>query len=311
MRNLYLWVLGVSILAVACHGKEAAATEEPAAPEEARIPVTVTTIETVPLEDFVELNATSSFLQSNVIKATTNGYIKAIKIRLGKPVIAGQLAFTLKTKEAEALGNTINKLDPSFHFSGLLHIKTTTGGFVQEVNHQVGDYVQDGEPLAVVSDSKSFGFVLNLPYELRRYVRSNSTLDVVLPDDTHLRGTVASFLPTIDSLSQTQGVLIRVNTATPIPQNLIAKVRIQRLGKTGAPSLPKEAVLADEAQTNFWVMKLIDSTTAVKVPILKGVETGGRVEVLRPQFSTGDKILLSGNYGLPDTANVKIANEAE
>lgn len=308
MRKIYFYLFQILILAVACHGKEATSEEE-VAPEAVQTPVTVTTVETVPLEDFVELNATASFLQSNAIKANANGYIKAVNIKLGQLIGAGQSAFTLQTKEAAALGNTINKLDPSFHFSGLLHIKTTTGGYVQELNHHAGDYVQDGEQLAVVSDAKSFGFVLNLPYELRQYIHPKSTLDVMLPDNTHLKGTVASFLPTIDSASQTQGVLIRV--PANVPQNLIAKVRIQKTVKTGVPSLPKAAVLTDESQTTFWVMKLLDSTTAVKVHVIKGAETGGRVEIVRPQFAPDDKIVLNGNYGLPDTAKIKIVKSDE
>jgi hypothetical protein len=53
-------------------------------------------------------------------------------------------------------------------------------------------------------------------------------------------------------------------------------------------------------------MKLIDSATAVKVPVRKGIETKDRVEILEPVFSPGDKILVTGNYGLPDTAKVKV-----
>jgi hypothetical protein len=53
-------------------------------------------------------------------------------------------------------------------------------------------------------------------------------------------------------------------------------------------------------------MKLLDSTTAVKVPVKKGFETADRVEVLSPIFDPDDKILVTGNYGLPDTAKVRI-----
>jgi len=295
----------------ACHSNGNEADAEDPAPESVQTPVTITTVQNVPLEQYVDLNATSSYLQNEVIKANANGYIKAVHLKLGQMVGGGQLAFTLQTKEAAALGNTINNLDSSFHFSGLLHIKTTTGGYVQELNHHEGDYVQDGEQLAVVSDAKSYGFVLNLPYELRRYVQLNNTLDVVLPDGTHLNGKVASFLPAIDSASQTQGVLIRVPANVPVPQNLIAKVRIKKLEKLDAVSVPKAAVLADEAQTSFWVMKLLDSTTAVKVPVIKGAEADDRVEILQPKFALGDTIVLSGNYGLPDTAKVKIVKSSE
>jgi hypothetical protein len=135
-------------------------------------------------------------------------------------------------------------------------------------------------------------------------------MDVALPDGTHLKGVVSNMLPNIDSVSQTQAVMIKVNTAGNIPQNLIAKVRIIKNARSGVPSLPKEAVLTDEAQSNFWVMKMIDSVTAVKVPVIKGLEADNRVEIVRPIFSPSDKILLSGNYGLPDTVKVKIVKPA-
>jgi hypothetical protein len=56
-------------------------------------------------------------------------------------------------------------------------------------------------------------------------------------------------------------------------------------------------------------MKMTDSTTAVKIPVVKGLETGNKVEIISPVLNTTDKILLKGNYGLPDTAKVWIENE--
>ena len=308
MTRPYLMSLLFFPLLFSCPHKEAPAEEE--APEEVQTPVTVTSIQSASLTDSAELNATSSFLQSNFIKASANGYLESVDVHLGQLIRKGQPVFTLQTKEAHALGNTINKLDPSFHFSGLITIRAAAEGYIQELNHQKGDYVQDGEQLAVVTDTRSFGFVLNLPYELRRYAGVGRQLDVELPDGTRLKGMVASIMPNVDSVSQTQSVLIKVGSSTPIPQNLIAKVRIVKTQRTGM-SVPKQAVLTDDAQSNFWVMKMIDSVTAVKVPIVKGLETNDRVEILRPQFSASDKILLTGNYGLGDTAKVKIVKGEE
>ncbi len=292
------------LLAVSCKSKTVEKTEDPV--EEVKTPVTITTVSTEQLSEYVELNAMSSFLQSSFIKATANGYIKSTNIKIGQFVRSGQLTFMMQTKEAKALGNTINDLDPSFKFSGLIRINASQTGYITALSHQPGDYVQDGEQLAVLSDSKSFGFLLNLPYELKPYLLKNRTVDIALPDKTVLKGTIAYMMPTVDSVSQTQAVLIKVNTSSSIPQNLIGKVRIVKNEKSNVLSLPKEAVLTDESQTDFWVMKLIDSVTAVKVPVIKGMESGDRVEIIRPVFSTADKIVLKGNYGLPDTAKVKI-----
>jgi multidrug efflux pump subunit AcrA (membrane-fusion protein) len=310
MQRINICFVVILLFLASCKDK-ADTGDEDVAPETVQTPVTVTTITTQTLNDYVDLNATSSFLQSNFIKASANGYLKSVKVRLGEMVHAGQLAFTLQTKESKALGNTINDLDPSFHFNGLISIKAAASGYIQELNHQPGDYVQDGEQLAVLTDSRSFGFVLNLPYELRQYVTTGKQLDLNLPDGTQVNGVVNSILPNVDSASQTQQVLIRVNQSKPLPQNLIAKVRIVKAQRNNTPSLPKQAVLTDEAQSNFWVMKMIDSVTAVKVPIVKGMETTDRVEIVRPVFEAGDKILLTGNYGLADTARVKIVKNQE
>jgi multidrug efflux pump subunit AcrA (membrane-fusion protein) len=309
-KYLYISFFFLAVL-LACHHKETASEEEEVSQEEIQTPVTVTTVSIEPLSDYVELNATSSFLQDNIVKSNINGYIKAVNTKVGQYANAGKTLFTLKTKEAESLGNTVNKLDPSFQFSGVVNIAASQSGYVTQLDHQPGDYVQDGEQLAVISNSKSFGFVLNIPYEYRRYVSIGKTVQVALPDGTTLQGTIASFMPTIDSVSQTQGALIKVSGSTSIPENLIAKVRLLKSSKAAALSVPKAAVLTDEAQTSFWVMKMTDSITAVKVPIVKGMETGERVEIIRPQFSTSDKILLNGNYGLSDTAKVKIVKGEE
>ncbi|MDQ6608683.1 MAG: efflux RND transporter periplasmic adaptor subunit [Bacteroidota bacterium] len=299
----------VLLLFFSCKHKDAAPETE--AVPEVQTPVTVTTISTEAISDSIQLNATSSFVQDNIVKSTINGYIKAVNIKQGQYDAAGRNLFTLKTKEAESLGNTINKLDPSFHFTGVINIAAPQSGYVTQLNHQPGDYVQDGEQLAVISNAKSFGFLLNIPYELRRYISIGKVADVVLPDGTILKGTIVSFLPTIDSASQTQTAMVKVSSAVQIPENLIVKVRMVKAQKTGITSLPKEAILTDEAQTTFWVMKMIDSVTAVKVDVIKGLETAGRVEIVSPKFSANDKILLSGNYGLPDTAKVKIMKAAE
>ena len=83
-------------------------------------------------------------------------------------------------------------------------------------------------------------------------------------------------------------------------------MHILRNAKKQTQTVDRAAVLSNDAQTSFWVMKLIDSTTAVKVPVEKGMEFPDRIEIIDPVFKRSDQILISGNYGLPDTAKVSI-----
>ncbi len=291
---------------VGCKQKQ----EEEATPEETEIitPVTVTGISQAPMAEYLELNATSSYLRKNVIKANANGYIKSVNATLGQLVNTGQQLFTLRTKESESIGNAVNSLDSSFKFSGIIKINASSPGYVAEMNHQLGDYVQDGEQLALLSDVNSFVFVMNLPYELRPYVLNKRNVTLMLPDGKSLMGTISSIPPIVDSASQTQNIFISV-TEKNLPVNLIAKVTVEKIARSNTSSLPKPAVLSDETQTSSWVMKILNDTTAVKVPITKGIETNDRVEVVSPKFSSSDKFLLSGNFGLPDTAKVKIVQQ--
>ena len=282
------------------------AAGDTAAGEAGGTPVTTTTVVNAPFNDSIELNAVSAFLQKSYVKANANGYLQSSDVYPGKYVEVGQPLFSLKTKEAQSIGNAIGQLDTSLKFSGVNTIKANQHGYITQLNHQSGDYVQDGEQLAVISDRNSFVFLLNLPYELRPAVLGKHTATLLLPDGTRLTGTIGEIMPSVDSASQTQNVVIRVNSSTPIPENLIAKVRILRTARPKAQSLPRSALLTDETESNFWVMKLLDSATAVKVPVKKGIETADRVEVLSPLFDPDDKILVTGNYGLPDTAKVKV-----
>ena len=303
MRKISFYVFICFLFAAACRSKTTTTSgeQEP----ETTTPVTITSVSTGPMAEYIELNATSTFLQKGTIKANANGYIKAVNIQIGKMISAGQTVVILTTKEAESIGNTINLLDTSFRFSGLISIKAGTSGYVAEVNHQAGDYVQEGEQLAVVSDIRSFVFILNLPYELRPYVLNKKTVELLLPDGKSLTGMISSAMPVVDSASQTQNIILKV-TEKNLPINLIAKVMVTKTAKPSTVSLPKQSVLSDETQTNFWVMKVIDSTTAIKIPVTKGMETSDRIEILSPGFSVSDKFLLTGNYGLGDTAKIRI-----
>ncbi|HEY4936915.1 MAG TPA: HlyD family efflux transporter periplasmic adaptor subunit [Puia sp.] len=274
--------------------------------EPIQTPVTVTGIKQEPMEEFIELNATSAFLLKNYLRANASGYLQSAHVIPGQFVKAGQTLFTIKTKEAESIGNAVNKLDTSFKFSGTNAIKAGAGGFISQLNHQTGDYVQDGDQLAVISDESSFVFIMELPYELRPYVKVGNRLELRLPDGEKLPGLVVSFMPTVETASQTQNIVIRVNPGHTIPENLVAKVTIPKTIRDHSISLPRASVLSDETQSEFWVMKMIDSITAVKVPVKKGIETKDRIEILSPVFSEQDKILLTGNYGLADTAKVRI-----
>ncbi|MGV8879073.1 MAG: efflux RND transporter periplasmic adaptor subunit [Sphingobacteriaceae bacterium] len=286
-----------------CTNKDAATTDESIPAVTA---VKVTTARDTTLTESISLTAVSAYLEKSLLKANINGYIQKANVTPGKNVGAGQVIFSIITKEAKALGNEINKLDPSFKFSGISTIRAAQSGTVVQVNRQKGDYVQDGDLLATVISKNSLVFLLDLPFEYRNIVSQNKVIQVLLPDGEQLNGSVSGRLPSVDSLAQTQRVIIKVANATNIPEGLLAKVVLVKIQHTNAQVLPKSAVLSNETEDEFWVMKLTNDSTAVKIKIKRGLENNGLIEIDSPKFNKNAKIITLGNYGLADTAKVKI-----
>jgi multidrug efflux pump subunit AcrA (membrane-fusion protein) len=274
-----------------------------------RVPVTITSIDTSTIESAIELNATAAYQVKNTIKANATGYLNSVNVAVNDVVSNGKILFSIQTRESKALGNTINKIDPSLNFGRAISVRSNTNGIVTMVNVQKGDYVQDGDALVTINDAKSFGIILSLPYELRKFVTVGQHLQVTLPDETKRTAVVQKFSPTVDAASQTQNVVLKIDGKQDIPENLIVKVKIIKTSNSNTISLPKSAVLSDETETDFWIMKMINADTAIKIPIEKGIETDDNIEILSPKLSDKDRILLTGNYGVADTIKVRIIKE--
>ncbi len=273
---------------------------------EAGTPVNVISPGKIGLTETIQLNATSSFLLKTPVKSLVNGYLRNVVIKEGDFVHKGEVLMNVITKEAQSLGNALSSIDTLIHFKNEIAISAPGSGYISMLNFQSGDYVQDGEQIALISDAKSFAFILQLPYELTSLVKTNKNIKLILPDSSILQGILEKPMPTVDAAAQTQNYIISVNTSRLIPENLLAKVIFVKSSKQNVQTLPKEAILTDETQNNFWVMKLLNDTTAIKITIRKGIETNENVEILEPQFSGKDLILVSGNFGLPDTAKIHV-----
>jgi len=269
-------------------------------------PVTVTQVQTGSMQEVVELNATATFQVKTAIKSSVNGYVQRVNAAIGEPIQKGKLLVVIQSKEAQNLGNTVNKLDSTFQFDGTTRLTAPCHGFITEWNNRPGDYVQDGEVIGTISDLNSLVFLLEMPYGLTPYLPNNKTVTLTLPDETTVKGRIALVVPSVDLTSQTQHVVIRLLKNSPLPENLIAKVAFVKRSKPKAISLPKAAVLTNEDQQSYWIMKLINDSTAVKVTVKKGLESRGQVEIVAPLLTKTDRILVTGNYGLPDTAKVAI-----
>jgi hypothetical protein len=282
--------LSLLLLLQGCAGKQ----EEDGKGTGVKVPVTVENIHTDAVSDYLELNATSSFLVKSLIKSSATGYVEEITVTQGDKVKKNQVLFKVRTKESAALQN--DSLNP-YSFSGL------------SLDHPKGDFIQEGEQLATIAVPSSFVYILDVPYESVSFVRLSSFCEISLPDGHILSGKIYSRLPSMAPGSQTQRFIIRPAETQNMPENLIAKIRILKRVIPKAVLINKSCILADEVMKNFWVMKLVSDSVAVKVPVTTGLSSGNYIEITSPVFSPSDLFLSSGNYGLGDTVKVEVTKK--
>ena len=269
------------------------------------IPVTVSTISTGQMINYLELSATSAFLFKAAIKAPATGYVDDILVNQGDGVEKNQSLFTIRTKEAAAIMNdSIDKMG----FSGIVNVKAATAGLISSIEHPKGDYVAEGDQLCQIAITESFVFILDVPFELTGFVRLHSPCEIVLPDSQSIKGIIKTSFPSMSVNSQTERFIVILAEPKSLPENLTGKIRIVKESVNSATSLPKSCILTNETMQQFWVMKLINDTVAVKVPVTTGITEGEYIQVIRPGFNTSDLFLASGNYGLGDTVYVKVLN---
>jgi hypothetical protein len=255
------------------------------------------------MTDYLNLNANTIYLKQEIIRATFNGYIEKVFKSIGDRINPGDVLFLIRTKESAAI-DSLNINFGSSKFSGLVKITAKSSGIITELNHHVGDYVTEAEQLVLAVDPQSLRIMLNVPYQYSEKIKINSSYSLRLPDGNSSEAIVVRRMPSIDPVNQTETYLMELTGNKFVPSNLNVIVKIPLNTVNDALALPKSAVLTNETQSQFWVMKLFNDNTAIKVIIQKGIENDSLVQITVPKFDVADKFVIDGGYGLPDTSSI-------
>lgn len=261
-----------------------------------------------PMKEEISMNAVTTYTHRENIRATTTGYIQQTKVILGDRIKSGQQVFTIKTKEAEALGEEILS-DPDINITGIIPIHSKNAGIISQVFFQDGDYVIEGDVLAELTKPNSLAIKLYVPYEYNQLIRLQKRVSVSLPDGEELLGTVRQLLPTEDVISQTTPYLVSISPFRFLPENLNVTVTLTTKISNQAMVIPSGAIQSNAEQTQFWVMKIIQDTLAIKTMVEPGMRTDSFIELKNNSISATDRIIVQGAYGLPDTAAVSLVDQ--
>lgn len=296
--KIQLILLAVAAIFISC-SHEQKETES----LESRSPVQVTHPRRIDLTESIDLNANTIFIKKEIVRATFQGFIQKINKNIGDKVKIGDLLLQIKTKESAADDNLKLNLGDEM-FQGAVNVRARSDGTLTALNYHAGDFVSEGEEIAIISNPTSLHIALNVPYEYVSRMNLRSQCEIFLPNGKMLQASIQKVIPSVDPVSQTQTFLLRLNDQVNLPENLNVNARLPLRTIKDALVLPLSTVLSNETQDQFWVMKLITDTTAVRIDINKGIENDSLAQVISPEFNLTDNIISDGAYGLPDTAKV-------
>ena len=256
------------------------------------------------IDSKLTFNGKTVYLKKNLVVSPISGYVRKISVKFGDYVKKADLMFEIQTKENKALesSNTGN--------AGLIKFYAPSHGVINVLNiTENGAYILEGASLCTVAENQDVMVQLNLPFEFNSLVKTGASCKLVIGDDTRFSGTIYQILPTVDDANQTQQILIKPHYSKPLPENLNLEVEIVKASHARTCLVPRNAVMTNETQTEFWVLKIVDNKLAVKVPVKKGIENDDMVEILNSGLSASDLVVSEGGYGLNDSTKIAVSGK--
>jgi hypothetical protein len=302
MKNKSLLILLTTVLSLllSCKSKQVEQSEEIVVPKAA---VKVTSLFRGNIENQLVLNGKTVFLKKNQLVAPISGYITAVHVKYGDKVQEGSIMFEMQTRENKAF-QMAGQSDSDF---GKISVQAATSVMVnQPVTLEVGAYVVEGTLLCSLVDISDLLVQVNVPYENHNLIKPGMRCRLFLPDNSQIEGNVFQISPFIDETSQTQEVLIKPAGSRSLPENMNLTAAFLKSVSAETLLLPKKALLTNETQDEFWVMKIVNDSIAVIIPVKMGIRNDSLIEILSTDLTPSDKIILEGGYGLEDSSLVNI-----
>jgi HlyD family secretion protein len=188
-------------------------------------------------------------------------------------------------------------------------IRSPIDGVVTERPLYPGETAPAGTPLLVIMDISSVIARAHIPQAAAAALKVGDAATITAPGSSQVNGKVTLVSPALDPNSTT----VEVWVAAPNPEGSLrpgTTATVQMIARTvnDAIIVPAAALLKTPDGSSTVMVAGADGK-AHQVSVEDGIRQGDRLQITKG-LSGGEKIIITGAYGLPDNTRVKIAEAA-
>jgi hypothetical protein len=300
MKRLFILLFFACIVKMITSCNTTTPSEEGQAPV---VSVKATPVVKGNIENVISFNGSTVYLKKNQVTSPIAGYIVKANVKFGQEVKVDDILFEIQTRENKALASDKNTGVEAV----TVKVFAISGGFINELNiNEPGVFVPEGGNLCNIVDIKDLIVKVNVPFEYNSILTRERRCSIRLADNTTVPGSVIRILPVVDEVNQTQTVFIKPETVRQLPENLNLSVSFTSERHPQAFLVARSSLMANETQSDFWVMKIISGNMAVQVPVRKGIVNDTIAEIISSDININDLVISEGAYGLPDSSSIRI-----
>lgn len=211
-------------------------------------------------------------------------------------------------KKLLTLGMThsqIQQLYQSRRVERLMDVYAHQQGIVSSLNVRAGMRITPENEIMTLTDLSSIWMIAEVMENQTTLIKLGLRAEARLPSlpGKVWQGQIDYVYPELDTTTRTLKVRLRFdNPGNLLKPNMLADITLFVNPRLNALSIPLEALIPGQ-HTNY-VIKAIGAGRFQQQPVVVGIESGNRVEILSG-LKQGDKVVISAQFLIDSEANLK------
>jgi membrane fusion protein (multidrug efflux system) len=272
----------------------------------AQLPGTVTQVLAKP-GDAVSAGQALAYLDNSTLRQSRSQIEQQVSIattpfekqkRLWQQGVGTEIQYLSAKNQKEALEKNLATLDAQL---AMYTVKAPISGTVESVDTKIGQAAAPGIPMFKVVNLSNLKVVADVAESYSGKINKGDKVKVIFTDiNKTIESTISFASRVIDPINRSFKIEIRLNGATDIKPNMLAKLKIADYRKEAAVTVPTNCITSGVDEKHVMVKTMQNGKQIASKRIVKTGHTGElRTEILEG-INAGDEIIVTGYQELND-----------